>query len=148
MHNQTRCMFIGSSLWNINTLRPRLNGHHFADSIFKCIFLNENVLILIKNLLKFVPEGPIHNMAALVQIMAWRHPGAKEFSEPMMVRLPMHICATLPQWVKMQPIPLNGLCTLWNSQVPYEWIPIPIRHFTPRQHKYDKVGVGCSFNSL
>ena len=26
----------------INTLRPRQNGHHFADDIFKCIVLREN----------------------------------------------------------------------------------------------------------
>ena len=29
----------------INTSRPRLNGHHFQDDIFRCIFLNENVWI-------------------------------------------------------------------------------------------------------
>ena len=29
----------------INTLRPRQNGRHFADDIFKCIFLNEIVCI-------------------------------------------------------------------------------------------------------
>ena len=38
-----------------NTLRPRQNGHHFADDIFKCIFLNENVWITIKVLLKYIP---------------------------------------------------------------------------------------------
>ena len=27
----------------IGTLRPRQNGRHFADDIFKCIFLNEDV---------------------------------------------------------------------------------------------------------
>ena len=43
---------------DLNTLRPRQNGHHFADDIFKCIFLNENVLIAIKISLKFVPKGP------------------------------------------------------------------------------------------
>ena len=30
------------------TLRPRQNGHLFADDIFKCIFFNENVWISIK----------------------------------------------------------------------------------------------------
>ena len=39
-------------------------------AIFKCIFLNENVLILIKISLKFVPKGPINSIPALVQIMA------------------------------------------------------------------------------
>ena len=32
----------------INTLRLRQNGCHFADKIFKCIFLNENVWISLK----------------------------------------------------------------------------------------------------
>ena len=26
----------------VNTLRPRQNGRHIADDIFKCILLNEN----------------------------------------------------------------------------------------------------------
>ena len=41
-------------------------GRHFPDDIFKCIFLNENVLISIKISLQFVPEGPINNIPALV----------------------------------------------------------------------------------
>ena len=55
----------------INTLRPRQNGRHFADDTFKCIFCNENVCIPIKISLKFVPKGPVSNIPALVQIMAW-----------------------------------------------------------------------------
>ena len=83
----------------LNTLRPRQNGRHFADDIFKYIFLNENVGIPIKISLKFVPKGRINNIPALVQIMAWRRLGDKPLSEPMMVSLPTHICATRPQWV-------------------------------------------------
>ena len=83
----------------IITLRPRQNGRHFPDDIFKCIFLNENVWISINISLKFLPEGPINNIPALVQMMAWRQPGDKPLSEPMMVRLPTHICVTRPQWV-------------------------------------------------
>ena len=82
-----------------NTLRPRQNGHHFADDTFKHIFLNENIRISIKISLKFVPMGPINNIPALVHIMAWRRPGDKPLSEPLMVRLPTHICVTRPQWV-------------------------------------------------
>ena len=45
----------------------------------------------------------------LVQIMAWRRPGDKLLSEPMMIRLPitndrlllMHMCATRPKWVNV-----------------------------------------------
>ena len=81
-----------------NTLRPRQNGRHFPDDIFKWIFLNENVWISINISLMFVPRGPINNIPTLVQVMAWRRPGDKPLSEPMMVRLPMHICVTRPHW--------------------------------------------------
>ena len=51
--------------------------------------------------LKFVPQGPISNIPALIQKMARRQSGDKPLSEPMMVRLLTHICITQPQWVKM-----------------------------------------------
>ena len=91
----------------VNTLRPRQNGRHFPDDIFKWFFLNENVWILINISLKFVPMGPINNIPTLVQVMAWRWPGDKPLSELMMAyRLPTHICVTRPQWVK---------CSNWNK---------------------------------
>ena len=40
----------------INTLMPRQEGRYFTDHIFKYIFLNENVLISIKIVLKFIPN--------------------------------------------------------------------------------------------
>ena len=83
-----------------NTLRPRQNGRRFADDTFKRIFLNEDVRILIKISLKFVPMSPINNNPSLVQIMAWRRSGDKPLSEPMMVSLLTHICVTRPQWFK------------------------------------------------
>ena len=84
----------------VNTLRPRQNGRHFADAIFKCVFVNENVGIPIKISLNFVPQGPINNIPSLVQIMAWRRPGDKSLSETMLVSLLTHTCVTRPQWVK------------------------------------------------
>ena len=85
-----------------NTLRPRQDGRHFPDDrdFSSAFFLNENVWITIKFSVKFVPEGPINNIPALVQIMAWRRPGDKPLSDPMLVSLPTHICVTRPQWVK------------------------------------------------
>ena len=50
----------------VKTLRPRQIGRPFADDIFKCILLNENVLISIKISLKFVSKGHINNTPALV----------------------------------------------------------------------------------
>ena len=84
----------------INTLRPRQNGRHFVDDVFKCVFLNSNVWISRKISLKFVPKSPINNIPSLVQIMAWRRQGDKSLSETMVVSLPTHICVTRPQWVK------------------------------------------------
>ena len=84
--------------YGFNTLRPRQNSCRVADDTFKRIFLNENVRISIKISLKFVSKGPIYNIPALVQIMAWRRSGDKPLSEQMMVSLLMHIWVTRPQW--------------------------------------------------
>ena len=73
---------------NTFTLRPRQDGRLFPDDIFKSIFFNENVQISIEISLTFVPKAPINNIPALVHIMAWRRPGYKPLSEPMVVRLP------------------------------------------------------------
>ena len=83
------CIWHTSTVFN--TLRPRQHGHHFADDTFKRIFMNENVRISIDISLKFVPKCLINNIQALVQIMAWRRPGDKPLSEPMMVNLLTHI---------------------------------------------------------
>ena len=47
----------------------------------------------------FLSRGSINNIPALVQIMAWRRPGAKLLSEPRMVILLTHICVIRPQWI-------------------------------------------------
>ena len=69
---------------SFDTWRLRQNGCHFPD-IFDCVFLNENIWMLIDISWKFVPQGPINNIPALVQIMAWHWPGNKPLSEPMIV---------------------------------------------------------------
>ena len=50
---------------NINLYTPRQKGRHFADDIFKYIFVNEKILYLIKILPNFVPKGPIYNNPVL-----------------------------------------------------------------------------------
>ena len=61
---------------SVNTSRSRQNGRHFADDIFKCSFLNEKGWTSLNISLTFVPNVRINNIPALVQIMAWRRPGA------------------------------------------------------------------------
>ena len=41
------------------------------QTIFLCIFLNEKYYILSEISVKFVPEGPIDNKSALLQVMVW-----------------------------------------------------------------------------
>ena len=68
----------------LSILSPRQKRRHFADDIFKCNFLNESVWIPIKSSLKFVPQGPVKNIPALVQITFWCWTGERPLSEPMM----------------------------------------------------------------
>ena len=55
-----------------------------ADNIFKCNFINENVLNSLKISLKFVPRGPVNNKSSLVRVMACRLYGAKPLPELVM----------------------------------------------------------------
>ena len=55
-------------------------------AFFKYIFLNENFGVLNKISLKYIPLGQFDNLAALVQIMAWRRSGHKPLSEPMVAK--------------------------------------------------------------
>ena len=54
--------------------------------IFQTTFSNAFSWIPIKISPKFIPKGPINNILALVQIMAWRRTGDKPLSEPMMTQ--------------------------------------------------------------
>ena len=109
------------------------NGRHFPDDIFKCIFFNEIVWILLKISLKFVPKVQINNVQALVQIMAWHRPGDKPLSGPMMVSLLTHICVTRPQWVNCPekvPNPPQVLRKLKSSEkIPEKYSLIPQQHW-------------------
>ena len=60
--------------------------------------------------LKFVPSGPINNIPALVQIMAWHWPGYKPLSKAMMVSL-------LTPWFPRGPY-FREKCLFWNMGVP------------------------------
>ena len=61
----------------------------------KCIFLNENIKILINISLNFVSMGQNKNIPALVQIMTWHQSGDKPLFEPMVASLLTHIYPSL-----------------------------------------------------
>ena len=98
--NATSNVKLRSGCCYLNTLKPRQYGRHFPNDIFKRIFLNEEVKILFRISMTFVPRCPINNIPALIQIMAWRRIGDKPLSEPMTVSLLTHICVTRPERVK------------------------------------------------
>ena len=106
----------------VNTLRPRQNGPHYTDDIFKSIFLNEYVWIPIKISLRIVPKGPINNIPALIQIMAWRRSGDKPLSEPNIASLPMHICVARPQRVNLVATQyFNGFMQKRRNSIASNW---------------------------
>ena len=122
---------VSASKW-VNSLGPRPNRRHFADDIFKRIFENENEWISPRISLKFVPKVRINNIPALVQIMAWRRPGDKPLSEPMMVSLLTHICVTRPQWVKGMVVPAP--CwphVVWSADYRIMWIDCLVESYDP-----------------
>ena len=92
-------MWFTQLIW-VNTLKLQQNVPYFTDNIFQCIFLNENFWSLNTISLKYVSEGPIDNMVALVQIMAWCWSGDKSLPDhqcwPSSL---MHICSTRKRWV-------------------------------------------------
>ena len=66
--NYTTCILIlaiSYAEW-LNSSAPKQNGRHFADDVFKCIFVNGKFGILIQISLNFVPKSPIDNNPALV----------------------------------------------------------------------------------
>ena len=68
---------------NFKTLSWRPNTLHFADNIFKIIFLNDNWCIFIQISLKYVSGCPINNDPALVQTMVRCQRGDKPLSKHM-----------------------------------------------------------------
>ena len=107
----------------INSSPPGQNGHHFADNIFKCIFMDEKFYILTWISLKFVPKGPIDNDAALVQVIAWHQTSDKPLPEPMLTQLTIY--ATLG----------GDKLTSWNNLVSIN--PLCIIHVAILTYKYD-----------
>ena len=106
-------VFWGFKDWHSSCLCYCCISHWRRDKMaanYQTTFSNAFFWMKIYNSLKFVPKGPINNVPALVQIMAWRRSGDKPLSEPMVVSLLAHICVTRPQW----DISNNFLYSIWQ----------------------------------
>ena len=60
-----------SHIWGPYILRSEQNGYCFADHIFKCISLKEEVCILFVIPLKFITRGPNDNISSWIQVTVW-----------------------------------------------------------------------------
>ena len=74
---------------------PPSSGRHFQMHFLEWKCINFDYYLT-----EICSQGPNQQIPALVQIMAWRLPGNKPLSEPMMVSFLTHICVTRPQCVK------------------------------------------------
>ena len=86
----------------IDLLWPRQNGRQGRQ--FQMHLFNEDVWISLRISLKFVSNGPINNILAMVLVMAPCLPGNRPLSEPVMVSLLTYICATRLQRDKTLPV--------------------------------------------
>ena len=99
--------------------------NNISQTTFSYVF--SSMRISVKISLKFVSKGPIKNILAWVQIMAWCRPGDKPLSAPMMVSFSTHICVTRPEWVNSYSAstlqsrhmnmvsPINGMSTVCST---------------------------------
>ena len=76
------------------------NGRHFADDIFKRIFVNEEWCILIKISLKFVSKGLIRNTTALIYITAWHRIADKPLSESILTQFTDTYMRHYGRWIQ------------------------------------------------
>ena len=86
--NPSSCCWL-LTYWGREKWTP-FRRRHFQMHFLECKFW-----ISIKISLKFVPKCPINNIAAMVQIMAWRRPGDNSLSEPQWWLVYRHIYASL-----------------------------------------------------
>ena len=65
---------------------PGQNGRHFADDIFKCVFMTEKFCISIRISRKFVSKGPIDKKSVLIYVMALRRTDDKPLPESILTQ--------------------------------------------------------------
>ena len=91
----------------MNALRLKKNEWLFAGDIFKYIFVNENVCILIKISQNFVPEDPVVISRNWFRLIAWCLLGAMPLPEPILTNLNKTYGVSRPQ--------IQGHCDLISS---------------------------------
>ena len=103
----------------LNSSTSAQNGRYFTDNILKHIFMNYKICILIRFSPKFVPQGPIDNKSAVVQVIVCRWTGNKPLRDPMLTHF-THIFGTRAKWVNNITYEISSLYCL--TLVCYGWM--------------------------
>ena len=85
-------------LFSSDAILDAINDAHQIVLVENCIYLSFANDRSEQISLKFVLKGPMYKISTLVQVMAWRRPGDKPSTEPMMVSLLKHVYVTRPKW--------------------------------------------------
>ena len=109
-----------------NTFRPRHSGRHFADDVFKCIFLKKMLEFRLKIQWRLFPRIQITTNLALVRIMAWRRSGDRSLSEPMM-------CYLTGAYMRHSAL-MSYHIEAWTKWPQFQRNLFPIVQFTTSQH--------------
>ena len=115
-----------------NTLRLGQNGRHLADDIFRCIFLKENMCILIWISPKFVHKGPINNQSATVQVMAWCRQTTSHYLNHCWPISLLPYGVLRPQWVKYPIWSVGLLPVMYSDRKKKHW---SLTSFNTKQNK-------------
>ena len=111
--------FLSSLIWLCSVLTHW--GRDKMDTILQTTCSSAFFLMkMFEFRMKFVPKGSINNNPTLFQITAWRRPGHKPLSEPMMFSSLTYICVTRTQWVKPSSAGIRTCLVpglIWNAHV-------------------------------
>ena len=100
MHYQPSVMYTSNApMQNLNILRPRQNGHQFAEDIYTLIPFHQNYLYF--NFTEKCSKSLVVNKPGLVQIMAWRWTGTSHYLDKWWPSLLTRICVTRLRWVNL-----------------------------------------------
>ena len=91
----------------------------FRRRHFQMHFYEWKLLYFDLNFTEVLPEGPIDNKPALVQVMAWHRTGSKPSPEPISQSSLGHICGTRGRWV-------NESLLLFNGYMMQDFVPLSI----------------------
>ena len=78
-------------------IEPQTKWHWFCTRHVELNSMHEYVVVSIKPTLTFVPQGPVNNESALVQIMA-RCPSTSPYLNQWWSSLPIQLCICLVHW--------------------------------------------------